>query len=134
MSSETTDYLSANGIINLPAQKRLAAILWACRAWGVYTFLQLFVFSEQARELAVRMKIIAQKRAQISPHDAKTAAAHMREKDQAKVDTDEIVEQAGSAVEEAALVMNERECLQQSRTLLNGVMTNLAYAPMTIHW
>lgn len=58
----------------------------------------------------------------------------MREKDQSKVDTDEIVEQAGSAVEDAALVMNERECLQQGRTLLNGIMTNVAYVPMTIHW
>jgi BioD-like phosphotransacetylase family protein len=80
------------------------------------------------------MKFIAQKRAQIGQHDAKTAAEHMSEKDQSKVNTDEIVEQAGSAVEDAALVMNERECLQQGRTLVNGIMTNIAYAPMCVHW
>lgn len=129
-----TDYLSAHGIINLSAPKRLQAILWACRAWAVYTFLQLYVQSAQAKALAARMKFISQKRAQIGQHDAKTAAAHMREKDQSNVDTDEIVEEAGNAVEDAALVMNERECLQQGRTLLNGIMTNVAYVPMTVHW
>lgn len=80
------------------------------------------------------MKSIAIKRAQIGSHDAKTAAAHMREKDQSKVDTDEIVEEASNAAQDASLVMEERECLQQGRTLVNGIMTNIAYVPMTVHW
>lgn len=80
------------------------------------------------------MKSITSKRASLGSHDAKTAMAHMKEKDQSRVDTDEIVTEAGNAAQDAALVLEERECLQQGRALLNGVMTNLAYVPMTIHW
>merc|ERR1711939_900630 len=35
-------YLASQGIITMAPQKQLRSILWACRAWGLYVFLQLF--------------------------------------------------------------------------------------------
>lgn len=124
-----TDYLAANNIISIAPAKKLQAILWACRAWGVYVFLQLYLYSSQARVLSAKMaKLAAQRRAGSSEKALST------EKDQEKVNTDALVESAEEASEDARLMMQERACMTESDALVNGVMTNLAYAPLTVHW
>ena len=50
------------------------------------------------------------------------------------MNTDALVESAEEASEDARLMMQERVCLSESDALVNGVMTNLAYAPLTVHW
>ena len=50
------------------------------------------------------------------------------------MNTDALVESAEEASEDARLMMQERAYMTESDALVNGVMTNLAYAPLTVHW
>lgn len=54
--------------------------------------------------------------------------------DAGQVDSDALVEQGTIAVEEAALAMNEKDCIEQSKALINAISSNLAYLPPSIHW
>lgn len=113
----------------MTAEKRFKAILWACRAWAVYVMLQLLLLSDQARSLAERTAEVQQKRSRsLSPSPARA------EKDQSEVNTDEIVAEADAASEDAALVVKQQELEKESVSLVNSLTTNLAYAPLTVHW
>ena len=98
--------------------------------------LQLVRYSEEARALSSRMAAISERREKdkTSATLLPTIAEELKEKDQGKIDTDTIVQQAGIAVEEATLLMDEQDCLRQSQSLFNGLATSLAYAPLTVHW
>ena len=129
LTETNSDYLAAHGIITLTAEKRLKAILWACRAWAVYVMLQLVLLGDQARSLAERTAAIQEKRQR---NASPSAVSH--EKDQSKVDTDQIVKDAGAASEDATLVVAQQELEKESVALVNSLTTNLAYAPLTVHW
>jgi hypothetical protein len=90
--------------------------------------LQLVLLSNQASSLADRMSAIQAKRSRSA------SPAAISEKDQSKVDTDQIVREAGAASEDAGLVVAQQDLERENAALLNSLTTNLAYAPLTVHW
>lgn len=91
--------------------------------------LQLALLGNQARSLAERKAAIREERSR-SP----SPGYSLTEKDQSKVDTDQIVAEADAASEDAALVLQQQELEKEHVSLVNSLTTNLAYAPLTLHW
>ena len=127
------DYLGTHNIITLAPEKRVKALVWACRAWLAYLALDLVKQSFEARALSEKMASIVSQRKrdrsslkQFSGTPEKAAAG--------QVDTDALVEHGSLAIDEATLAMGERECVKQSQTLLNSISANIAYLPPSLHW
>lgn len=87
--------------------------------------------------LSKKMATITEKRRKdklASKPAAQGYSVQAKEKDAGQASTTEVLQDASNVAEEAAVIMNERECFEQSKILVNSVMTNLAYAPLTVHW
>ncbi|KNZ63600.1 hypothetical protein VP01_1121g4 [Puccinia sorghi] len=104
-------FLASKGIVPLSARLINRAVLYSCRAWAGYTILHFFHLWEELKLLEPERRRLqalqmASDKASSSPRKSTSSAL-------------------ASSLQE----MDERRA-----ALINGLIVNLAYTPLTIHW
>jgi len=100
-------FLASKGIVPLPAGLINRAALYSCRAWAGYTILHFFHLWEELKRL--------------EPERRRLQALQMG--------SDKASSPPSSALASSLQEMDERRA-----AVINGLVVNLAYTPLTIHW
>jgi hypothetical protein len=99
-------YLGSQGILPIPKERTNKYSLWSCRAWALYVCLQFLHLREDWKLLKRRERAIAR--------DAATPGEkHMTTAEELQV----------------AIEMKNRK-----NVILNELLVNVGYLPLTIHW
>ncbi|PLW08665.1 hypothetical protein PCANC_10281 [Puccinia coronata f. sp. avenae] len=108
-------FLASKGVLPLSPRLINKAAIYSCRAWAAYTFLHFYHLWEE-------LKLLEHERSQLH-------AFHAGSEKPSSGSSGSPRKPASSAMTRSLQELDERRA-----ALFNGLIVNLAYTPLTLHW
>ena len=126
---ENLTYLSSHDIFKLSPARELRWSVWSCRAWAAYVGLDFITLWERWQGLKVRERELLDQRKRVEEQASQTTS----EKPSSLVSSED--ETSSTSSPTLSALHNSEIKLQALRTsFLEDLVSNIGYAPLTIHW
>lgn len=116
---EHLSFLTSKHVLSLSPTRSAKYALWSTRAWAAYVLLQFFHLREDWKLVQMRERALAR--------DAKAAIT--------TASTAQSEKQLGASMNAYAEEQHMRaEILKRKSAIINELVVNLSYLPLTVHW
>ncbi|WVQ72115.1 hypothetical protein IAR50_001660 [Cryptococcus sp. DSM 104548] len=122
---EHLSWLASKGVVSMSPEKVGKATLWSVRFWAIYVALKVYELQKTYLELAERSRAIQHTKADITPSEAEGF----------EIQDEKAASTASDVGGKAEKKVSPAKALDQEWiTWRNATMSNLGYAPLTVHW